>query len=200
MLAVLCIVAHNSLLMDKAPPQPLSVAGRSPASQDAVLRCQAALLSRRPLADAATALAAELAEILRCQRVSVGLLQDERIVIAGSSQAGEIDPRLEAGAAIAAAMHESLDQSQTVRWPPLEVHPHVTLAHRQLAGAAEACSVPIVASGQAIGALTVESGADTPLTLVEIAMRGGRFVFRARPGHEARRRSALARSLAQRTS
>jgi RND family efflux transporter MFP subunit len=159
-------------IMDKAPPQLLSVAGRetSPASRDAVLRCQAALLSRRPLADAATALAAELAEILRCRRVSVGLLQDERIVIAGSSQTGEIDPRLEAGAAIAAAMHESLDQSQTVRWPPLEAHPHVTLAHRQLAGAAEACSVPIVASGQAIGALTVESDSGTPLTLVEIAL------------------------------
>ena len=116
--------------MDKAPPQLLSVASHGPAPADAVLRCQAAVLARDRLAEAATALAAELAGLLRCSRVSVGLLAGERLQVLGSSQAAELDPRHDAAAAIAAAMHEAIDQGLTVCWPPQLAQPPVSIAQR----------------------------------------------------------------------
>ena len=105
--------------MDKAPPTLLSVAPQAaPSSQDAVLRCQGALLARRRLGEGATALAVELAELLQCCRASIGLLVGTRLRIAGSSQANAIDPRHGAAAALTAAMHEALDQARSVAWPP----------------------------------------------------------------------------------
>lgn len=156
--------------MDKAPPQLLAAAARGQSPQDAVLRCQAALLARGPLEQAATALAAELAAILGCRRVSVGVLQDERIRVIGSSQAADIDPRHDAAAAIAAAMHEALDQQLSVSWPPLPATDVVTLAQRQLAGTGQACSIPIVADNQPLGALTLERGADPAFTVLDLAV------------------------------
>jgi biotin carboxyl carrier protein len=155
--------------MDKAPPQVLSAA-RGPVPQDAVLRCQAALLARGPLAEAATALTAELAEILRCQRVTVALLDGENLRIAGSSQVGDIDARHAAAAAITAAMHEALDQQRSVAWPPFAGHPAITLAQRQLAGAGQACSVPLVVQARTIGALTLERAPELPLAPGDLAL------------------------------
>lgn len=154
--------------MDKAPPQLLSAAATTPA--DAVLRCQAALLAREGLAEAATALAAEVATLLRCTRVSAGLLEGERLRVAGSSQAGDLDPRHDTAAALAAAMHESIDQGLAVCWPPLLAQPPVSIAQRQLAGAGHACSVPLVAQGRAIGALTLERADSPAFTAAEIAL------------------------------
>jgi biotin carboxyl carrier protein len=156
--------------MDKAPPQLLASADAVPASQDAVLRCQAAVLARPRLAEAATALATELAQLLQCQRVSVGLLDGERMHIAGSSQVGEIDPRHDAAAALAAAMHEAVDQRLSVAWPPLLPNPPVSLAQRQLAGTGQACSVPIVSRGELVGALALERDANPRFLAAEIAL------------------------------
>lgn len=155
--------------MDKAPPPLLLAAASALAPADAVLRCQAALLARPALDEAATALAAELAELLGCTRASVGLLAGERLRIAGSSQAADLDPRREAAATIVAAMHEAIDQARTVCWPPLEVQPPVSIAQRQLAGNAQACSVPVVAAGRVVGALALERPADRPWTAHELA-------------------------------
>ncbi len=155
--------------MDKAPPQLLSAAAAT-APADAVLRCQAALLAREGLAEAATALAAELATLLRCTRVSVGLLEGERLRVAGSSQVADLDPRHDTAAALVAAMHESIDQGLAVCWPPLAAQPPVGIAQRQLAGAGHACSVPLVAQGRAIGALTLERSDPPAFTAAEIAL------------------------------
>jgi biotin carboxyl carrier protein len=156
--------------MDKASPQLLAAAARAQSPQDAVLRCQAALLARGPLEQAATALAAELAEILQCRRVSVGVLEDDRIRVVGSSQAADIDPRHGAAAAIAAAMHEALDQQLSIAWPPLAGTDSITLAQRQLAGTGQSCSIPIVAAGQPVGALTLERSPEPAFTPLEIAV------------------------------
>ena len=128
--------------MDKAPPQLVASAAAGLPVQDAILRCQAAVLARPRLEEAATALAAELVELLHCRRVSVGLLDGERMRIVGSSQAGEIDPRHAAAAALGAAMHEALDQRLSVAWPPLLPNPPVSLAQRQLAGSGRPAACP----------------------------------------------------------
>jgi hypothetical protein len=157
--------------MDKAPPQVLTLGPQEPlAAHDAVLRCQAALLARPGLAQGATALAAELAELLHCRRASVGLLEGERLRIVGSSQPSEIDARHETAAAITAAMQEAIDQRQSVAWPPTQAHAPISLAQRQLAGSAQACSVPVVVNSVAIGAITLERDTGEPFWPAQLAL------------------------------
>ena len=156
--------------MDKASPQLLVAATRGPSPQDAVLRCQAAMLARGPLAEAASALAAELAEILQCRRVSIGVLAGDRIRVVGSSLAADLDPRQDAAAAIAAAMHEALDQHLSVAWPPLPGTDAITLAQRQLAGTGQAASVPVVAAGETLGAITLERGTEPAFAASELTL------------------------------
>jgi RND family efflux transporter MFP subunit len=157
--------------MDKAPPKLLS-SGPQPVLpvQDAVLRCQAALLSRPGLGQAATALAVEVGELLACQRVSIGLSGDKALRIVGSSQATELDPRHEAAVAITAAMHEVLDQQLSVAWPPFTDPAPVSLAHRQLAGGGQSCSVPIMSNGSLAGAMTLERSAGAPFTPAQVSL------------------------------
>ena len=143
--------------MDKAPPQLLSSNPQGPlAVQDAILRCQAALLARSGLEQAATALSVELAELLACHRVSIGLLEGDKLRLIASSQAAELDQRHEAAVAIAAAMHEAIDQRLSVAWPPSVAAPPISLANRQLAATGEACSVPLVCGRSVSGAITLE--------------------------------------------
>ncbi|MCE3269980.1 MAG: hypothetical protein K0S57_377 [Ramlibacter sp.] len=153
--------------MDKAPPPLLSVASQP--VQDAVLRCQAALLARSRLAEGATALAVELAQLLQCRRASVGLLDRDQMRIAGSTQSSPIDQRREAAAGLVAAMHEALDQGLSVAWPPVVANPPVSLAQRELAGAGQACTVPIVAGQRMVGAITLEREGP-PFSLAELAL------------------------------
>ena len=143
--------------MDKAPPQLISSGPPGPlAVQDAILRCQAALLARSALAEAATALSVELAELLACHRVSIGLLYGDKLRIVGSSQTGEMDGRHAAAVAITAAMYEVLDQRLSVAWPPSVAAPPVSVAHRQLAGQGQAGTVPLMSGASVIGAITFE--------------------------------------------
>lgn len=159
------------LAMDPVPPTLLATDPLgTPAVGDAVLRCQAAMLARGPLAEAATALAAELVELLHCRRASVALLEGEQLRIAGSSQQARLDPRHDAAAAILAAMHEALDQRLCVAWPPAIPDPPISLAQRQLAGAGQACSVPLVAGPRVVGALTLERDNGVPFQPAQLAL------------------------------
>ncbi len=157
--------------MDQASPQPITSGLQGPlAAQDAILRCQAALLARNSLAEAATALAVELAEVASCQRVSIALLEHDKLQIVGSTQASEPDRRHAAAVAIVAAMHEAIDQRLSVAWPPAVSSPPISLAHRQLAGAGHACTVPVVSSGAIVGAITFERSAGPAFWPAQIAL------------------------------
>lgn len=141
--------------MNAAPsslPTPARAAGVLPV--EALLRPLAATLARPGLADAAAALASELAEVLHCARASVGVLDAEQLRVVGTSgtlsaPAGQVAP------GIAEAMQEAIDQQQPLMWPG-EAHDRITLAQRQLAGAGAACSVPLVEDARIVGALTLE--------------------------------------------
>ncbi len=140
------------------------------AAQDAILRCQAALLARTGLVEGATALAAELADLLSCHRVSVGLLYGDKLRIVASSQAGELDHRHDAAVAITAAMHEVLDQRLSVAWPASVASPPISLAHRQLAGSGQACTVPIMCGARVAGAVTLERATGAFLWPAQVAL------------------------------
>jgi multidrug resistance efflux pump len=157
--------------MDQASPPLLSSGPPGPlAAQDAILRCQAALLSRSGLAQSATALAVELAQLLSCHRVSIAMGEGDRLRIVGSTQAAEPDPRHETAVAIVAAMHEATDQRLSVAWPATVSSPPISLAHRQLAGSGQACSVPVMSGGKIAGAITFERPAGEMFWPAQVAL------------------------------
>ncbi len=136
-----------------------------------VLRAQAAVLSRVGLADAATALAIELAQALGCTRVAIGLLDCRALDVVATSQGRELDARLNAAASLAAAMHESLDQSRTLVFPHAgDGTAPVLLSHQMLAGGSASCvlTVPLKGSEDVIGAITLERPA--PFTAEDVAL------------------------------
>ncbi|MCD6077551.1 MAG: hypothetical protein K0R89_1489 [Ramlibacter sp.] len=153
--------------MDKAPPPLLSTAPQP--VQDAVLRCQAAMLARNRLGEGATALAVELAQLLQCRRASIGLMDRDQLRIVGSTQASPMDQRRDTATALVAAMHEALDQGLSVAWPPVVASPPISLAQRELAGSGHACTVPIVAGQRLVGAITLERE-NPPFSLPELAL------------------------------
>ena len=157
--------------MDQASPLQLSSGPHgSLAAQDAILRCQAALLSRRALREAATALAVELADLFSCHRVTIALVDHAPLGIVGSTQASEPDQRHETAVATVAAMHEAIDQKLSVAWPPVVSSPPISVAHRQLAGNGQACSVPVVSAGAIVGAITFERAAGALFFPAQIAL------------------------------
>ncbi|MFL6693780.1 MAG: HlyD family efflux transporter periplasmic adaptor subunit [Ramlibacter sp.] len=121
-----------------------------------LLRPVAAALSRASLGEAAAAFTAELCELMDCARGSVGVLEQGVLRLAGSSHPAELQPGQPAASALLDAMQEALDQQQSVAWPGLPEHDVITLAHRQLATAGAACSIPLVDGTRVVGALTLE--------------------------------------------
>lgn len=166
---------------------PLPAPAGSDGAMAVVLRAQAAVLSRANLADAATALALEMARALQCTRVSIGLLEGLNLNVVATSQGHDLDARLGAATAIAAAMHEALDQSRTLDCPYLgQGIPPILVAHQLLAGMASAaaggepaavCTVPLKGTqglaggdmGAVIGAICLER-AGAGFTAQEIAL------------------------------
>lgn len=146
--------------MDLSSPPPTSTAHLAGAdAQPLLLRALAAALSRASLSEAAAGLAAELGELLRCARTSIGVLEDGGLRLAGSSHPAELQPGQPAATTLLDAMQEALDQHVAVAWPPVDGRDLVTLAHRQLAGAGAACTIPLVDGTRIVGALTLERAA-----------------------------------------
>lgn len=144
--------------MDSSSPPPAAQAPAAPAHA-LLLRPVAAALARAGLAEAATACASELCELLHCARASVGVLEEGRLRLAGSSHPAELQPQQAAAGALLAAMQEALDQQQAVAWPALPGQDLITLAQRQLAATGAACSLPLVDGTRVVGALTLERAA-----------------------------------------
>ena len=142
--------------MDQATPLRSEAPAAPPRTPELLLRALAAALARPPLAEGAVALCVELSEALQCVRVSVGTCDGTALAIAGSSHPAELQPGQPAATAVLDAMHEALDQQQSVAWPPLPDADLITLAQRQLAGQGAACSLPLVDGTAVVGALTLE--------------------------------------------
>jgi biotin carboxyl carrier protein len=157
--------------------------------QDLLLRSVGAALARPSLAEAAAALAAELSELLRCTRASVGVLEQAGLRLAGSSHPTDLKPGEAATTALIDTMQEAIDQAETVAWPPPAGHDLITLAHQQLAGGGAACTVPLVDGTRAVGAITLERAAP-PFSLPELALLGDLSRL-AGPVFELKRQLAL---------
>ena len=123
----------------------------------------ATLLEHAGLNDSATAFTTELAARLGCDRVSLGILKGRRVRIWAVSHSPQFERRAKLMRAIESAMEESIDQVETVVYPPVqENRPVVARAHEALLHESEAGSAatfPLLHGGHVVGALTLERAA-----------------------------------------
>ncbi|MFK7896674.1 MAG: HlyD family efflux transporter periplasmic adaptor subunit [Myxococcota bacterium] len=104
------------------------------------------------------ALVSELATALACDRVSLGILDEQVIRIQAVSHSARFDVRTRLGRSIAAAMEESIDAESSIRWPgeaeraPHRCHAELCQNHQM----GSAFSVPLTAGGKPIGAISAE--------------------------------------------
>ncbi len=157
-------------------PAPLPQLSRS----GGVLRLQARALEHERFGAAATAVVTEMAQLLRCDRVSVGFHHQGRVRVAALSHGGDIQQQQQLVRCLAAAMHEALDQHNLIVHPmPRNSAPGLTLAHAELArhnGRLPICTVPIISRGRLFGAFLLERREGIDLHTLETAKDAASFI------------------------
>ncbi len=120
----------------------------------------ATLLEHPGLKQSANAFTTELAARLGCDRVTLGLLDGQRVRLAAVSHSPQFEQRANLMRAVERAMEEAVDQAETVVFPPEhEGRAVVARAHEVLlqeSGAGSAASFPLLHGERVIGALTLE--------------------------------------------
>ena len=124
------------------------------------LDLMSSLIEHKGLKDGASALATELAAKLGCDRVTIGLLKGERVKVCAVSHSGQFDRKANLLRAVEDAMHEAIDQRDTVVYPMDRSNQKiVALSHANLVRESEsgsALTLPLVSAGEVVGALTLE--------------------------------------------
>ncbi len=124
------------------------------------LETLATVLEQKRFNGACNALVTELAQLLKCDPVSIGFRKRRTVKIAAVSHAAGFGKRMSIVRDLRSAMDEALDQDAIVRFPPqTDEEYRVTLAHEELARAHKVdaiLTVPIQHDGDSIGALTFE--------------------------------------------
>ncbi len=124
-------------------------------------------LAKAHCTDAASFLTTELATLLSCDRVTVGLLERNKMKILALSHSAEHQQKTNIFAAITIALEESSDQREIILFPPQESTPGIIyLAHTELAvkyGCGSLLTIPFLDSqGLAYGAILFERDAKAP--------------------------------------
>jgi biotin carboxyl carrier protein len=131
-----------------------------------ILRVQATLLSRDTFQEAAAAMAAELAALLRFDRVAIGFLHGRHVTVTTISGAADIKSRSEFADLVRAAMEEAVEQRSSVAFPVSQAeNPRITFAHAQFVQrmGGSVFSVPLVSRRKIFGAASfVRFDATTP--------------------------------------
>ena len=119
-----------------------------------------AALEHHGFVPAATATVTELASLLDCDRISLGIQRGKRSQVKALSHTVQFEKNAELTRAIETAMDEAVDQKARLVWPPEEgAEGHVLRAHEKLAqvhGAAAILTVPLTRMGEGVGALCLE--------------------------------------------
>lgn len=134
-----------------------------------------AALEHHGFVPAATATVTELASLLDCDRVALGLHRGKRSQVKALSHTVQFEKNAELTRAIETAMDEAIDQKTRLAWPPEEgVEGHVLRAHEKLAqthGSAAVLTVPLTRMGDSVGALCLERS--RPFTHEDIELADG---------------------------
>jgi len=119
-----------------------------------------AALEHHGFVPAATATVTELASLLDCDRVSLGIQRGKRSQLKALSHTVQFEKNAELTRAIETAMDEAVDQKTRLVWPPDEsAEGHVLRAHETLAqthGCAAVLTIPLTRMGDGVGALCLE--------------------------------------------
>jgi RND family efflux transporter MFP subunit len=118
------------------------------------------LIEHPGLKQGVSALTTELAAKLGCDRVTIGLLKNDRVRICSMSHSGQFDRRANLLRAVEEAMDEAIDQRDTVVYPVDRASQQVVaLSHANLVRESEsgsALTLPLESAGEMIGAMTLE--------------------------------------------
>lgn len=118
-----------------------------------------AMVAHGRLAEAAVQLCSDLAVAHQCERVSLGLLEGERIVLQALSGSAQTDLRRQEFDELRAAMEEAVDQDSLLALPePPDAPPRVLAATSLLLGRGvdAVLTLPLALKGRLIGAVTLE--------------------------------------------
>lgn len=149
-------------LLESASASDGSVLERTTAALDVM----AAVLERDGLLPSCHVAVSSLATRTHCDRVSVGFVRKGRAVVRAISHSAEFGERMNVVRQIEAAMDEAIGQHAILVHPPPPVGEPVTLqAHADLAtahGGRVVLTVPLLAGGEAIGAIVCERPTSRP--------------------------------------
>ena len=125
-----------------------------------ILQLIAVFVERPDFKGAATALVTEMATLLGCDLVVLGLRKGPGVEIAAVSHTAQFDRRANLIRDTEAAMLEAIDQGEPIVVPPdRDGRLVVTLSHAELAqtsGAGGVVTVPLIHDGRQLGALTLQ--------------------------------------------
>lgn len=136
-----------------------------------VLRLQATVLTHVSFHEAATALATELASLLKLDHVAIGFRDGRFSRVEAVSNFADFEESARIFRIISIAMDESIEQAATVAYPGVpDDRPRINVAQGELGkfrGCA-VCSVPLVDNGELIGAFTFERNGSNPMSSGEV--------------------------------
>ncbi len=123
------------------------------------LRIVAMSISQESSAAAATAIMTELANVMACERVSLGFLDSGEMHIFALSHSANFEAKQNLLKDIRLTMREAMDQHETLVYPAAGDNHFLMQAHRDLAtrhGSHAVCTVPVVLEDKVIGGLVFE--------------------------------------------
>jgi RND family efflux transporter MFP subunit len=137
------------------------------------LEVAASALSAENFDAAARAMATELAVRLEASRVAVGWLRRRRVRVVGLSHAVGVGLRTEATLGLASTMEEAVDHGASLVYPDQsgEALPSLS-AHARFAGRGGGpcfLTVPLVAQGRIVGAVTIERAVPFDQAAIDLA-------------------------------
>ncbi len=161
--AVLQLLQWGGLWMETLVRQQLAARREAGAFS---LNLVAAVLGSSASQTAAMETVNRLSDHSGCERVSMGFRRGLSIRLRALSHMASFDPRTQLVRRIEAAMEEALDRNISMIYPadpdqePAIIRAHAELVEQQGVGAV--CTVPVPGRSKAVGAITLERGADRP--------------------------------------
>jgi len=130
----------------------------------------AKVLAERSYDAAASRFVTDLAVTMQCDRVSLGIPQQNRVVVEHLSHSAQFGRKMNLVRLIESAMEESLDQQQVISWPANSEGGEIALAHQALSrdqGGAQVVTIPLFSENEVIACLTLER-ADIPFSDADV--------------------------------
>lgn len=143
----------------------------------------ASVLAEEDYTETCMTFVAGVAALMKCDRVSLGLVRGATIHIQAISHSANFDKRMNFIHALSMAMDEAVLQRQEILFPPPSGHgPLITRHHEELSkrfGAQSILTVPMYGRDRYFGALTLERGEDQPFGAEEVAVSKSVFALAA---------------------